>query len=58
MGNFVRMIDIESLKETIDLHKYIRVLAILIVLESPVINFLEDFQVSLYPRILKFEDKR
>ena len=56
MGNFVRMIDIESLEETIDLHKYIRVLAILVVLESPVINFLEDFQISFNPRILKFED--
>jgi hypothetical protein len=31
MGNFIRMIDVESFKKTIDLHENIRILSILII---------------------------
>ena len=42
VSDLVSMIDIEGLKQTINFHKNVALLSVLVVLEAPVINFLED----------------
>ena len=42
VSDLVRVIDIEGLKKTVDFHENVALLSVLVVLEAPVINFLED----------------